>query len=265
MPSNGRLPTPYPAGGQAWKQGGGFGPQFNLLAPNDFLYKVWEDGFVGDAILGEYPAAKTNGTSAAVTFAAGNEGGFLELVSGTDNNGYAGQALTDPIFTGDRGFLAEFLISTPSSLATFKMEVGVTDTTSDDAGAVATKATPTANATDFAVLCFDTADDSNLTLIHAKAGTVVAVEDTNFVLAASTYYYVALRVVDDNIRAYIRGLYDVSGSGTPSAQLELANGTAAAGLEGGNKLTPWVFTQSRSASASRTVRLYKWRVTAPAF
>lgn len=265
MPSDGRLPVPYWSGGKSFMAGGGFGHMFNMLARGDFLYNYDHDTFIGDTLRTLYPAAKTNGTSAAVTFTAGNENGYLELISGTDNDGYAGQAMSDPVYTGDRGLLAEFVIRTPSSLATCKIEVGVTDTAADDAGAVNVKATPTVRATDCAVFVFDTAHDSNLSLVHAKAGTAAAVVATNFVLTASTYYYVAFRVVGDDVKAMIRGLTDTGAVGTPTAEFTLANAAAAAGLEGGNKITPWVFVQSRSASASRTLRLYKWRTTWPAF
>ena len=260
MSSDGTPTVPYGTGGKLLRAvPSTISPLYDLLAQNAFEFKHWEDNFEGDQLKAEYPAAKTNGASAAVTFTEHNAQGFLDLVTGTANDGYAGQGVGLQ-WTGDRGMLAEFLFTTPASLADFKLEVGVSDA-DDDAGAVATKSAtpPTATATDFAVLCYDVDDDSLLTLIHAKTGTVAAVE-TGFTLQVSTVYYVAIRVTGDNVQATIRGL-----SGTPGAEVTVANATAAAGIEGGSALTPWFFAQARAGSASKTVPLHKWAVTWPAW
>ena len=260
MASDGTPTVPFWTGNRAWNLGGGVGPMYDLLAQSDFLMNVLEDDFRGDELRGWYPAAKTNGASAAVTFTEHNTSGYIDLTTGTDLNDYAGQGVGTQ-WNGDRGMLAEFLIQTPSSLADFKFEVGVSDA-DDLAGAVATKTTPTVNMTDGAVLVYDSNDDSKLTLVHSKAGTPAAV-DLDMTIAVSTLYYVAFRVVGDDLKAMIRG-FDV-GSGTGSAEEVVANATAAAGLEGGNDLTPWVFAQARAGSASKSLRLYKWRVTEPAY
>lgn len=254
--SDGTPRIPYPAAGLSEETGEG--SLFNLLAPNDFFYNTFVDDFRGDEKFGLYPAAKTNGTSAAVTFTEHNAHGFLDFITGTDNAGYAGQGLGLQ-YTGDRGILGEFLFTTPASIANYKFEVGFSDA-DDDAGAVATKATPTSTATDYAVLVYDTADDSSLQLIHAKAGVTAAVEDTNFTLAVSTLYYVTFRIIGDDVKATIRGL-----TGTPSAEFTYANAVAAAGIEGGTALTPWFFTQARAGTASKTTPLSKWRTIEPAF
>ena len=116
-----------------------------LLIMNDPRYNAWYDNFTGDLIDDRYPAAKTNGTSAAVSVASSQ----LTLTSGTDDNGYAGQGLWLTGWKGDNGIYFEAQLAL-SSLTTQKMEVGLTDAV-DDAGAVATKATPTGTADDFAV------------------------------------------------------------------------------------------------------------------
>jgi hypothetical protein len=231
------------------------GPRQDLWAPSSFDYDVFEDKFWGDAILGEYPAAKTNGTSAAVTFAEHNQNGFLSFVSGTADDGYAGQGL-GLHFTGDRGILAEFIIELPAAITTMKLEVGLSDA-DDDAGAVNSKsASPiTATATDFAVIVLDTDDDALWATVSAKAGTVVSnVNDPGSVKTptASTVYRMAVRVDGDDARFWINGK-------------EMPGHGAGAGIEGGNKLSPWVFVQARAGSASRTVKLHKWRCTQPAY
>lgn len=263
MASDGTPTIPYGSGGKAWGEGGGVGPFFDLVAPNDFFYNVFTDDFRGDALRDEYPAAKTNGTSAAVTFTEHNEHGFLDFVTGTDNAGYAGQGVGLQ-WTGDRGVLMEFLFTTPSSLATYKLELGAADA-DDAAGMVNAKVTPTFTGTDLAVICFDTASgDTTTQLIHAKAGAGAAVTfadgSTNFALAVSTLYYATVRIDGDNVYATITGL-----TGTPSKTFMAANATAGAGIEGGTALTPWFFTQARAGAASKTTPLSKWRVIEPAW
>ena len=260
MSSDGTPTLPRGTGGAAARLSGGVNfAEYDLDALADFFFNTREDAFWGDTLAAEYPAAKTNGTSAAVTFTAGNAQGFLDFITGTDNDGYAGLAFSDPMFTGAQGLLAEFLFQTPASLANFKLEVGVADSAAQ-AGMVNSKTTPTSTGTNYAVLIHDTAHSSSLDLIHAQAGATTRVTNTGIVLAVSTLYYVTARIVGADVMFEIRGL-----TGTPNATMAYANATAAAGIEGGSKITPWFFTQARSASASKTTRLYKWRATWPTY
>lgn len=261
--SNDGTPTPPSPTGGLLERFVAKGEQRFLMQRGDFYFSHFEENFLGDGLNAIYPAAKTNGASAAVTFTEHNSGGFLELVTGTANDGYAGQGLGLQ-FNGDRGFECQWLIETPSSLANYKLEVGVSDA-DDIAGVVNAKVTPTVTATEGAVLIFDTASgDTTTQLIYTKAGTpaavTVAADGSNFVLAVSTKYYITMHVEDDNVHATIRGL-----SGTPTARFEVANAVAAAGLEGSVDLTPWVFTQTRAGSASKTTVLHKWAVDWPAW
>ena len=242
------LPVPFPSGGLI-QQKTNQSYQRALWVPSSFDYDVFEDKFWGDLILDEYPAAKTNGTSAARTFTEHNVNGYLELVSGTDDNGYAGQGLGHQ-FTGDRGVLFECIMRTPSDITTLKFECGLNDA-DDDTGAILLKATPTFTATDTAVFVFDTDDDTNLAFITAKAGAGVATQDITAVsIAASTTYRFAVRIEGDSVSAWVNGL-------------RVAGGTHA--IEGGSALTPWAFCQARAGSASRTMQLHKWRVIQPAY
>ena len=244
------IAVPYPTGGLI-RANTAPGWMRDLLAVSSFDHDMWEDSFKGDQLRAIYPAAKTNGTSAAVTFTEHNAGGFLELVSGTDNAGYAGQGV-GLNWTGDRGVLFEAIIVLPAAITTMKFEVGLSDA-DDDAGAVNQKATATtATATDFAVFCFDTSDDANIAFITAKAGVVVENQDL-IAAVASGVYRVAIRVDGDNVKAWLNDNLIVIGAG------------GGAGIEGGNKLTPWAFVQARAGAASRTVQIRKWRVSQPAY
>ncbi len=240
------LPVPFPTGGLI-QQKTSIGHQRDLWIPNSFDYDVFQDKFWGDALWGEYPAAKTNGTSAAVTFTEHNLNGYIELVSGTDNAGYAGQGLGLQ-FSGDRGVLAEFIIRTPAAVTTMKFEVGLSDA-DDDAGAINVKATPSLTATDCAVFVVDTTDDANIAFVSAQTGAAVATQDI-VAIAASTTYRFAVRVEGNNVTGWLNGV-------------QVAGGTHA--IEGGSALTPWCFVQARAGSASRTIQLHKWRCIQPAY
>jgi hypothetical protein len=242
------LPIPFPSG-ELIQRKTSSGYTRDLLIPSSFDYDVFEDKFWGDTFRDEYPAGKTNGTSAAVTFAEHNTNGFLSLVSGTADDGYAGQGL-GLNFTGDRGVLFEAILEMPGTITTMKWECGLSDA-DDDAGAVNVKATPSVTATDFAVFCFDTDDDTNIAFISAIGGDggKVATQDIRTLVASETLR-LAVRVETDSIAAYINGV-------------QVAGGTHQ--IQGGNKITPWAFVQARTGSASRTVKLHKWRCTQPAY
>lgn len=244
------LPVPFPSG-ELIQQKTSIGFQRNLWIPSSFDYDVFEDKFWGDTLLALYPAAKTNGTSAAVTFTEHNGNGFLELVSGTDDDGYAGQGMGLQ-FTGDRGVLFEAILRTPADITTLKFEIGLSDA-DDDAGAINAKATPTFTASDCAVFVFDRDDDANLAFItrESDGGTSVATQDLSIVtIATSTTYRFAIRVEGNTVKAWVNGVAVPAGNHT---------------IEGGTKLTPWAFCQARAVSASRTVQLHKWRCIQPAY
>tara|TARA_Y100000310_G_scaffold119061_1_gene117867 strand:+ start:891 stop:1652 length:762 start_codon:yes stop_codon:yes gene_type:complete len=248
--------VPYPGAG-ALEKALGLGSTRDALGGSAFDLDVMEDSFLGDALNARYPAAKTNGTSAAVTHTEHNQYGYVDLVTGTTDDGYAGQGFTQN-WDGDRGFLFETLFETPAAITTLKFEAGISDA-DDDAGAVNQKATTTtATAGDFAVFVLDTDDDANFAFVSAKGGTVVGSQDL-LAAAVSTVYYAAIRVDGDNVEAW---LTPVGGAmiGAP-----IAGHGGAAGIEGGTAVGPWAFAQARAGSASRTMKWLKWRMTAPAW
>lgn len=239
---------PYPSGGALERTGYPAGALADLLAPMGFDLVTHDFVFLGDTIPAEIVTA-TNGTSAALTPTATTSRG-LGLVTGTDDNGYAGMG-TSLAFNGDRGVLAEFLLQMPATITTMKIEAGLTDAL-NDAGAVNVKATPTATATDFGVLVYDTDDDTNLAAVSAKGGTVVGSQDL-VALAGSDILYLAVRALGDNVEFF----YQKNGMRNP---VKVGHG-GGAGIEGGSALTPWVFAQARASTASRTLTALRMRVT----
>lgn len=212
------------------------------------------DDFQGDTLSGTYQSTASGAASAAAAISTGVVNGAILLDAGTDNGGrsdlswglhYQGQL--NPVY------VARFSINT---LTTRKFEIGFTDVISGtDAGAVATKATPTFNATDAAVLVYDTNDDALLTLVGVAAGTVAAVDDFALTLVAGTYYYFGVSLVGTTARGFV---LDANGHFLEGA--EIASGITATVL-----LTPWLFVQNRGANAgSMTVdwhRAYQRRTT----
>ncbi|HET6497367.1 MAG TPA: hypothetical protein VFH61_18630 [Thermoleophilia bacterium] len=199
----------------------------NALLTANPDYETLYTHFLGDALPGEWGAAKTNGTSAAVTVA----GSKLTMTTGTDDNGYAGQGF-GLFWAGDRGFYMESLQAL-DVLTTVKLEVGVSDAIAD-AGAVNVKATPSATAADFAVLCFDTDDNTQLDLISQKATGVAADAENVHTLVAATNFRVEMRGQGDVVSVFVNG-----------------KGVGGGNIEGGSAISPWLFAQSRAGSASR--------------
>lgn len=189
---------------------------------------------MGDLIPDEWVAAATNGTSAAVSVGSG----LLTCTTGTDDDGYAGQAY-GLLWTGDRGYASEFVFAPGATITTIKFEVGMTDAVAD-AGAVATKATPTGTADDFVVLVYDTDDNTELDIIYEldNGGPAVSAENVATV-AGSTYLKAGFRAYGDNVGVTINGV------------------TYTASCQGGDPVTPWVFAQARAATASRTLGI-RW-------
>mgnify|MGYP001589626636 CR=1 FL=1 len=207
-----------------------------VLHGNPEYTSYWDD-FVGDSA-GTWPAdanwgyPATAGTGTEVIALGALEGGALVLTTGANANDSAGQGV-GLHWKGDNGvyFAAKAKID---DITNAKFELGLTDSLADDAGAVATKATPTFTATDCAVLVLDTADDANVTFV-SNGGTSDGNTDSTYTLANDTYFIVEVVVQNDTATGYING--QLVGSGN---------------IEGGNLLTPWLYVETNT-TATRTL------------
>lgn len=212
----------------------------NILMTGDPAFEVVYTHFLGDALPGEWGAAATNGTAAAVTVASSR----LTCTSGTDDDGYAGQG-HGLFWKGDRGFYFENFTAI-DTIATSKIEVGVTDSLADG-GAVLLKATPTATASDFVVLVRDTDDNTELDLISLKNGGAVTANAENvYTVVGGTYFRSEFRGQNDAVSVFVNG-----------------GNVGTGAIEGGNLITPWVFAQSRAGAASRIATSEYWIMVGP--
>ena len=196
-----------------------------LLVYHPNYETVW-DPFLGDLIRDEYAAAKTNGTSAAVSVASSQ----LTLTTGTDSDGYAGQGY-GLFWTGDNGYYMESAQAI-NSVADDKFEVGVTDVTSD-AGAINAKATPTFTATDCAILVLDSTDNAEFDLLSQDtSGGAANVEDV-YTVVGGTIFRTEFVGQNDKVAVFVNGNH----------------AGADANCQGGVSITPWWFAQTRTTSS----------------
>lgn len=201
--------------------------------------------FLGDALPGEWGAAKTNGTAAAVSVASSQ----LTCTSGTDNDGYAGQGF-GLFWKGDNGIYMESEQAL-DVITTAKLEVGLTDSIAD-AGAVNAKATPTGTADDFCVIVFDTDDNTQMDIIsELDNGGPAANAENIHTLVAATNFTTIFTAQNDDVDVKI-------GSSVSNAT------TAGSGsMQGGDLMSPWWFAQTRT-TASRVLTVEYAFVTGPA-
>jgi len=181
----------------------------------------------------------TNGTDHAVL--AGNANGILRATRGAangDNNYlYGDQA----IFYGDQRCFMVARIRT-SLVTTSKVEVGLTDSSGDTTGAITVdqdlSGTPTATATDCAVVTFDSTGGADLYCCTAGTSMTAQFTDSGMDMAADTWIWVMIGLDEQNTaRFWIDG------------QL-VARHTAA--VEGGNALLPWVLAHEVGATGTPT-------------
>lgn len=199
------------------------------------------DHFLGDVITDQYPAAATNGTSAAVSVASNQ----LILTTGTDDNGYAGQGY-GLFWKGDNGIYLESAQSLSSVATGIKFETGLTDATGD-AGAVNSKASPTGTADDFCVLILDTDDNAQWDIIsELDNGGPVANAENVFTATGGVIFRTEFVAQNDAVAVFVNGAAVGAGS-----------------MQGGDLVTPWWFCQARAGTDSRTANIEYFFCTGP--
>jgi len=123
-----------------------------------------------------------------------------------------------------------------------KVEVGFTDDDTNDAGAVNNLATPTTNAHDCAVWCYDTNDTGGLYWqgVHsANSQTPSKVEPAKFLPVAATYEWLGVALLGGAVKFMHCDAY-----GNPNYE----SGWQATGITATDALVPWIFVQARSGT-----------------
>lgn len=216
----------------------------NIIKAYDPTWHVVYTNFLGDVVPDEWGAAKTNGTSAAVTVASSQ----LTCTTGTSDDGYAGLGY-GLFWKGDNGVYFESQQAL-DTLTTSKIEVGLTDSIAD-AGAVNSKATPSATATDFCVLVRDTDDNTQLDIISQKATGVAANAENVHTVGAATNFTTIFVAQNDVVSVQVGS--SIGNIATVGAGV----------IEGGTLISPWVFAQARASSASRILTSEYWLCAGP--
>lgn len=220
----------------------------NYFSPQTFRH---EDHFLGDiAIATREPGYTTqnNGTASAVpALTASGAGGTVEMVTGTDDNGYSGLYTGAPNWIGDTNPRMSVRLKL-AAITSAKVEVGFTDVATD-AGAINALDTPTITADDCACAIFDTdATEDNWQFAGGRATTAWSIATVDQAPVADTYVWVtiALDRIDlgtDNMRARMF----LGNKMVADKTLNAISNTA--------PLYPYVFAQARAASATRTITL----------
>lgn len=200
------------------------------------------DSFEGDTLWGGYQSTASGANSVAAAISTGVVNGAALLDAGDANAGRSDLSWGRH-YRGDLNalYVARFSMS---SVTSRKFEIGFTDVISGtDAGAVNVKATNgTWRADDAVVLCFDTDDDTLVTLMGVKATVAATSADftsAEFAIAAATYYYFGVALQDDNAYGFI-----LDANGRLIKEHQIAAAVTATVL-----LTPWLFVQNRAGSA----------------
>lgn len=185
-----------------------------------------------------WTVAGTNGTDFALSAHAN---GMLRATRGATNGDYNSLVGDNQTFYGDQRVY--FVARLRTSLVTnAKVEVGLTDATGDSTGAITVdqdlSSSPTATATDCAVLTFDSTGDASLYACSAGTSMTAQFTDSGFDMTTNTWFWFMIGIDEQNTaRFWING------------QLVAKHASA---VEGGNALYPWLLIHEVAATGTPT-------------
>lgn len=216
----------------------------------DFV--MWDDEFQSDTLHGGYQSTASGAGAVAAAVLTGAVNGQIRLTTGTDNGGRSDLSL-GLHYRGDQGCAIAVRVAS-DVISSYKLEVGFTDVISGtDAGAVNVLATPTWTATDAVVWAIDTNNDGNYRGLGVANGTASAVVAPAIAPTAATFEWLCIQL-DDGAAQFTR----LDAAGRQTYQSGWTTGMVTATV----LLTPWVFAQARTASASKNVdidRILVWQ------
>lgn len=235
---------------------GNIGAAFPFLAlgipPLDVV--VWNDDFLGDTIRGDATAPGAyevvTGVDGAINILADQTNGVAEIRASDGNgadNEYGGISIPELAFLGDNFCVCAARIAI-DTITTVKVEVGFTDVTTD-AGFTNVLATPTFTANNAVGWVFDTDDTAYWQCAGVKDTTAATKIEPSIAPTAATFEWLVVAVQGNNAKFY---RLDANSNQT----YESAWMTSA--IEGGTKISPWIFVQLRAGTIDRNVQVDRW-------
>jgi hypothetical protein len=229
---------------------------FKFLERRSLNTVGFEDDFLGDTLsTGLYTVANGGGSSAASpVIQAGVLNGVARFITGTAGGSTASSELSTGLqFRGDQGAVMVACLAV-SAITNVKIEVGFTDALAD-AGAVATKATPTFNATDCAVWAIDTTDNAYWEGVAANNGNTAPMTTVEAAISpvADTYEWLMVELIETDesnsecavaFRRFTQDgvmTFEQIGGGIEDASGQGPNGNVL--------LTPWIYVEARNSTS----------------
>ncbi len=209
--------------------------QFMDIAGGSAQTFIWRDEFVGDTVNATYRVMGTGTPTQSIITDTVN--GMATLTTTAVSGDSSGLSLG----LHCQGQLYPVLIARVKSetITTQKIEVGFSDSHSND-GFVNNMATPTFTGSNGAVWIMDRNTDANWHIRSAAAGVTGANTNPAIALVAATYAYVVVALEDGNARFY---LADANGFVVHDS------GWKTSAITKTTSVTPWLYTQTRAASA----------------
>ena len=206
----------------------------------------FEEDFIGDEDIAYVWGSKLSGGS-ITGLVASQANGICRLATSASTDKYIGifpahdAALQGAAYVGNNSPVIWARIKVDGA-DDCKIEVGFTDDDTNDAGAVNVLGTPSTNAHDCAVWCYDTDDTGGLFWqgVHSVASqTPSKVEPGKLLPVAATYEWLGVALLGGAVKFMHADAY-----GNPNYE----SGWQAAGITATDALVPWIFVQARSTT-----------------
>lgn len=220
-----------------------------------------EDEFSGDT-LNTFKWGVSNGAGASaadpVIPATLVKNGVVDFVTGTAGNSTASSELTGGLtFRGDQGAVIVACLAV-DIVTGVKIEMGFTDALADP-GAVNVRATPTFNAVDCALWCFDTDDNGNWEGVAANNQDTSpmanvtgsgAIQGAAFAPVAGTFEWLMIELVEnDNSNKECSVEFSRYTEDGERTFLEIGGAVNPQGPNSNVLLTPWLYVEARNGSS----------------
>jgi len=215
------------------------------------------DDFMGDTLRTDiYTVSNGGGTSGGTAAASpvitgGALNGVLDMVTGTAGNSTASSEICSGLnYRGDHGAVMVACL-TLDIITGVKAEIGFTDAL-DDPGGINAKETPTFTATDCALWCLDTSDNTYWEGLSANNGSTAPMANVEAAIApvAATYEWLMVELLPsdtgDNECTVAFRRFTQAGELT----YEAIGGTGTnQGVSSNVLLTPWLYVEARNATS----------------